>query len=335
MTAVYYHDVSLSTYLSRNAKLSSIIDSMANSHQFRLSLDWELVRRKASLVVYELVLQSPELRRLLILPRETLNPQELLPIGPHRPRRHMRKQARRPTSTAMARLYLNTKKSLFSSKSPHPALLAESLKRVADLIDQCLKDGKRPELHKGRLLQSICMEGAPGATLLQTTYGTLTNPANNNWTSSVTNAGAATFTGQAKHFCFSSAANSGTPVSQPTQNFGISSATNAGAPSAPFLKNTCGTLTNPATNIGTSAVTSAGAPTFPCWAKKSWISSELNSGTINHLSDDGCCTNSACQRSAPGKNPRSELTNVEKDDPDAKMQRTCIKLAEAGFCTVN
>ena len=82
MTAVYYHDISLSTYLSRNAKLSSIINAMANSHQFRLSLDWELVRRKASLVVYELLLESPELRRLLILPRETLNPQQLLPIGP-------------------------------------------------------------------------------------------------------------------------------------------------------------------------------------------------------------------------------------------------------------
>ncbi|XP_044948425.1 uncharacterized protein LOC123397981 [Hordeum vulgare subsp. vulgare] len=199
--AVYYHDVSLSTYLSRNAKLSSIINTIANSQQFRLSLDWQLVRRRASFVVYQLLLESPELRRLLILPRETLNPQQLLPIGPRRPRRHVRKQARRPTATAMARLYLNTKRSLFSSESPHPALLAESLKRVADLIDQCLKDGKRPEPHKGRLLQSICMEG--------------------------------------------------TPVSQPTQNFGISSATNAGAPSAPFLKNNRGTLTNPATNIGT------------------------------------------------------------------------------------
>ncbi|XP_044401201.1 uncharacterized protein [Triticum aestivum] len=110
MTAVYYHDISLSTYLSRNAKLSSIINAMANSHQFRLSLDWELVRRKASLVVYELLLESPELRRLLILPRETLNPQQLLPIGSRRSRRHVRKQARRPTSTAMARLYLNTKR---------------------------------------------------------------------------------------------------------------------------------------------------------------------------------------------------------------------------------
>ncbi|KAM3274768.1 hypothetical protein ACQJBY_043649 [Aegilops geniculata] len=110
MTAVYYHDVSLSTYLSRNAKLCSIINTMANSHQFRLSLDWELVRRKASLIVYELLLQSPELRRLLILPRETLNPQQLFPIGPRRPRRPLRKQARRPTSTAMARLYLNTKR---------------------------------------------------------------------------------------------------------------------------------------------------------------------------------------------------------------------------------
>lgn len=141
MTAVYYHDVSLSTYLSRNAKLSSIINTMANSRQFRLSLDLERVRRKASLVVYELVLESPELRRLLILPRETVNPQQLLPIGPRRPRRHVRKQARRPTSTAMARLYLNTKRSLFSSRSPHP--------------DQCLKGGKRRE----RILQSICKEG--------------------------------------------------------------------------------------------------------------------------------------------------------------------------------
>ncbi|KAI4962853.1 hypothetical protein ZWY2020_025240 [Hordeum vulgare] len=109
--AVYYHDVSLSTYLSRNAKLSSIINTMANSQQFRLSLDWQLVRRRASFVVYQLLLESPELRRLLILPRETLNPQQLLPIGPRQPKTPREETSPRPTATAMARLYLNTKRS--------------------------------------------------------------------------------------------------------------------------------------------------------------------------------------------------------------------------------
>ncbi|KAI5005780.1 hypothetical protein ZWY2020_033023 [Hordeum vulgare] len=172
MTAVvYYHDVSLSTYLSRNAKLSSIITTMASSQQFLLSLDWELVRRKASFVVYQLLLESPELRRLLILPRETLNPQQLLPIGPLRPRRHVRKQARRPIATAMARLYLDTKRSLFSSKSPHldtnPSLYnIKGVRSYRLMVDQ-MKNRNLKQYHQvGVFGAENCTDGASASPLL-------------------------------------------------------------------------------------------------------------------------------------------------------------------------
>ncbi|EMS65733.1 hypothetical protein TRIUR3_22614 [Triticum urartu] len=52
----------------------------------------------------------------------------------------------------------------------------------------CLKAGKIPELHQEQPLQSNANEGATGSPLLQTMFGTVTNPSKNTRISSVTNA---------------------------------------------------------------------------------------------------------------------------------------------------
>ncbi|KAM3370054.1 hypothetical protein ACQJBY_017742 [Aegilops geniculata] len=198
----------LRTLASTNAKLSSILRYTLHSPQFRVSLDWMLVRKKASLIVDDWALETPELRRKLQLPGGPGLPQDLLPIGPLFPRRHRREQSRQAKAYTIAKSYLNRKRRL-PPPSPHPEGLPEdALSRVADLIVGCLRAGKLPELHQGCPLQSNAKEGASGTPLLQTMSGTVTNPAKNTGTSTVTNAGAA--------------------VSQPIKIPWITSATNAG-----------------------------------------------------------------------------------------------------------
>ncbi|KAF7018302.1 hypothetical protein CFC21_031601 [Triticum aestivum] len=179
----------LRTLASTNAKLSSILRYTLHSPQFRASLDWMLVRKKASLIVDHWALETPELRRKLQLPGGPGLPQNLLPIGPLCPRRHWREQSRRAKASTIAKSYLNRKRSL-PPPSPYPEGLPEdALSRVADLIEGCLRAGKLPELHQGRPLQSNAKEGASGSPLLQTMFSTVTNPSKNPGISSVTNAG--------------------------------------------------------------------------------------------------------------------------------------------------
>uniref|UniRef100_N1R5J9 Uncharacterized protein n=1 Tax=Aegilops tauschii TaxID=37682 RepID=N1R5J9_AEGTA len=149
----------LRTLASTNAKLSSILRYTLHSPQFRASLDWMLVRKKASLIVDHWALETPELRRKLQLPGGPGLPQNLLPIGPLCPRRHWREQSRRAKASTIAKSYLNRKRSL-PPPSPYPEGLPEdALSRVADLIEGCLRAGKLPELHQGRPLQSNAKEG--------------------------------------------------------------------------------------------------------------------------------------------------------------------------------
>ncbi|KAM3389581.1 hypothetical protein ACQJBY_011619 [Aegilops geniculata] len=179
----------LRTLASANAKLSSILRYTLHSPQFRSSLDWMLVRKKASLIVDDWALETPELRRKLQLPGDPGLPQDLLPIGPLCPRRHWRGQSRRAKASTIAKSYLNRKRSL-PPPSPHPEGLPEdALSRVADLIEGCLRAGKLPELHQGCPLQSNAKEGASGSPLLQTMFSTVTNPSKNPGISSVTNTG--------------------------------------------------------------------------------------------------------------------------------------------------
>ncbi|XP_044967768.1 uncharacterized protein LOC123427719 isoform X2 [Hordeum vulgare subsp. vulgare] len=212
-TAVYKHDVGiLTTMCAGNTKLSSILHKIHHSPQFRASLDWKMVREKASLVADDLVNHSPELRRRSLLPNGPRSPHDLLPIGPRRPRRQRRETSWRPTTSAIVKSYLNRKRSLPSS-SPVFGLNSEGRNRVVDLIEDCIKDGRLPELHQGHLLQSSAMEG----------------PAKNIETSSVINAGNPTCTGLPNYLCwYPPVANSGIQVSRPAETSGFTSATNAG-----------------------------------------------------------------------------------------------------------
>uniref|UniRef100_A0A8R7TM47 Uncharacterized protein n=1 Tax=Triticum urartu TaxID=4572 RepID=A0A8R7TM47_TRIUA len=217
----------LRTLASTNAKLSSILRYTLHSPQFRASLDWMLVRKKASLIVDDWALETPELRRKLQLPGGPGLPQNLLPIGPLCPRRHWRERSRRAKASTIAKSYLNRKRSLLSS-SPPPGLLDDALNWMADLIEGCLKAGKIPELHQEQPLQSNANEGATGSPLLQTMFGTVTNPSKNTRISSVTNAGALSCTGRPKCSWCSSVAFSGGAVSQPFRTPWITSTSNAG-----------------------------------------------------------------------------------------------------------
>ncbi|EMS59895.1 hypothetical protein TRIUR3_34273 [Triticum urartu] len=191
----------------------------------RASLNWILVREKASFIADDLALESPELRRKLLLPGGPGLPQDLFPISPLRPRRHWTQQFPRPKPEAIAKCYLKRRRSL-PSASPLYGLPDNAVSRVSDLIEGCLKAGKLPELHRGNPLQSNAKEGASGTSLLQTMFGTVTSSSENTGTSSVTNAGAPTSIGQPCPWC-SSVANSGAAVSQPIKIPWITSATNA------------------------------------------------------------------------------------------------------------
>ncbi|KAM3389580.1 hypothetical protein ACQJBY_011618 [Aegilops geniculata] len=123
----------LTNLCGRNVKLNSILQYTLHSPQFTASLDWILVREKASLIADDWALETPELRRKLQLPGGPGLPQDLLPIGPLRPRRHRRQQFLRPKPVAIAKCYLNRRRSLPSS-SPLYGLPDNAISRVADLI---------------------------------------------------------------------------------------------------------------------------------------------------------------------------------------------------------
>ncbi|KAM3370057.1 hypothetical protein ACQJBY_017744 [Aegilops geniculata] len=158
---VHRHLELLTSMSSCNAKLNSILQYTLHSPQFRhvrpASLDWILVKEKASWIADDLALETPELRRKLQLPGGPGRPQDLLPICPLRPRRHRRGQLRRPKPEAIAKGYLNRKRSMHSA-NPLYGLPEDALSRVADLIEGCLKAGKLPVLHQGNPLQSNAKE---------------------------------------------------------------------------------------------------------------------------------------------------------------------------------
>ncbi|XP_044335666.1 uncharacterized protein [Triticum aestivum] len=123
----------LTNLCCRNVKLNSILQYTLHSPQFTASLDWKLVREKASLIADDWALETPELRRMLQLPGGRGLAQDLLPIGPLRPRRHRRQQFLRPKPVAIAKGYLNRRRSLPSS-SPLYGLPDNAISRVADPI---------------------------------------------------------------------------------------------------------------------------------------------------------------------------------------------------------
>ncbi|KAK8447915.1 hypothetical protein SEVIR_8G175250v4 [Setaria viridis] len=73
-------------------------------HQVRDSIDWELVRRKASKIVQELAYQTPELKDFIYIPLSLMKPHNVLPIGfGIRRSSHSKKQIRRPRAYALVR----------------------------------------------------------------------------------------------------------------------------------------------------------------------------------------------------------------------------------------
>ncbi|XP_073363488.1 uncharacterized protein [Aegilops tauschii subsp. strangulata] len=291
-------DLHFLTNLScRNVKLNSILQYTLHSPQFTASLDWKLVREKASLIADDWALETPELRRKLQLPGGRGLAQDLLPIGPLRPRRHRRQQFLRPKPVAIAKGYLNRRRSLPSS-SPLYGLPDNAISRVADLIDALLITVLRvvrcifkcpPDATSNELVAA-----ASGTPLLQAISGTVTNPAKNTGTSSVTNEGAPTCTDQASCPSCSSVLKSG----EVWQSYSIleslgsnlaqmlcpSDATSnelvAAASGTPLLQAISGTLTNPAENTGTSSVTNEGAPTCTDQPSCSSCSSVAKSGEV-------------------------------------------------------
>ncbi|KAK1686619.1 hypothetical protein QYE76_047467 [Lolium multiflorum] len=162
-----YNVAFLAPIFRRSAKLISIVNTMLNSPLYRASLDWELVKQGASSFAQDLALESPEIGEVLLRLPASGGPHDvLLPVFRRR-RPYVRKQARRPTSSAIAKLYLglnnknsNKKKSLPSSAGPIPGLdTDQALNRAADLLEKCLKAARRPELHRGHPLQSTGVQG--------------------------------------------------------------------------------------------------------------------------------------------------------------------------------
>ncbi|CAM0901714.1 unnamed protein product [Alopecurus aequalis] len=211
-SSAHIHGMALSTVICRCAKLCSVVKPMLDSPQQCVALDWKRTRIRAAMSAYRLAGEDPDLNRLMQLPGDgRMLPQHVLSIINPRRRRHAKRlPAFRAPAPAIARLYLNKRRSLHSS-SPHtPALfLDESLDRVAGLVDECIKYGMpRKQLQSVVRVPAFLMplETAPAAPILQT----------NSRATSVPNAGAPvssqlmsqTFTNQDKHSGISSAQSS-------------------------------------------------------------------------------------------------------------------------------
>lgn len=195
-------------------------------------MDWKLVRCKAAVIVDELAYKVPELKHLVLMPAGRLIPQYVLPLGfglaSFRPRRRVKKQQWRSAS-ALAKHYREYKLRMPSSSHQelHHGLSSKARSRLADLLDESLKAGRRPELRQRHPLQVTAMESPP---FNQATFGILTRPATTSGISSAMNAGTAALqTSSAKTSGIASVTNAGPAALQtsPVKAPGIVSVTNA------------------------------------------------------------------------------------------------------------
>ncbi|XP_051219998.1 uncharacterized protein [Lolium perenne] len=182
-STAHQHGMALSTVICRCARLRSIVKAMVDSPQQCVSLDWKSTRIRAASIAYFLAREDADLYRLMQLPDHG----QMLPLLPFRPRRHVKRPpGRRPRGRgpAIARLYLSKRASLRASTPHTPAFMDESLDRVAGLVEECLKAGKRHKLHQGASLPSVGrvpnfltpLQIAPGAPVSQTNSGTTSMP---------------------------------------------------------------------------------------------------------------------------------------------------------------
>ncbi|KQJ84580.1 uncharacterized protein LOC100833242 isoform X2 [Brachypodium distachyon] len=193
-TERYKHYASHASTVCHGAvRIHSIVLSILHSEELRASLDWKLVRCKAAVIVDELAYKVPELKHLVLMPAGRLIPQYVLPLGfglaSFRPRRRVKKQQWRSAS-ALAKHYREYKLRMPSSSHQelHHGLSSKARSRLADLLDESLKAGRRAELRQRHPLQVTAMESPP---FNQATFGILTRPATTSGISSAMNAGTA------------------------------------------------------------------------------------------------------------------------------------------------
>ncbi|CAM0870629.1 unnamed protein product [Alopecurus aequalis] len=252
-------------------RMRSIVLSLLNSPQVRASLDWERVRQKASQIVHDLVFKAPELRDLALLPRGSMMPHDVLPIGFRSRQRHYVKEQDLPRAKSLARVFLRTRKRLPSSTRSHELntrLTDKARKWVVDFFFFESPHTFDESLQAGRLeLQSSGKKAAPVAAVSQTVN--LTSQAENSGISAMINAGVPGAT--VSH----TMSNAWTDL---TRNYmsGTSSLSNSGALVAPVSQIMSGTLTIPSTISGAPVAAVSQTVNLTSHAENSGISAAIN-----------------------------------------------------------
>ncbi|CAO2142162.1 unnamed protein product, partial [Urochloa humidicola] len=269
-------------------RLRAIVFSIFYARQqYRASIDWQCVRNKAAEIVDDLAYRTPELKDRVFIPLRLMDLHQVLPIGfgfyrrsharnEFRRRLHSRSRTRQRRSYALAKVYLKEQRSLPAISDPSQEScdelsVSKALDSVADLVDECLKAGKRPGFHN---VCPILGSGTEGA-ILQTIFSSLTCPAINPGMHSV-------------------AATAGSKLAS-------HGALSLGTVCAPVPQTMSGSLTSCYTNSGVGLMENAGAPV-------AHVSRTVN---LNHAESSGDIAAPVSQSQTtlgsmahPGINPR-------------------------------
>ncbi|CAM0902829.1 unnamed protein product [Alopecurus aequalis] len=118
-------------------RLRSISFSILAVDEVRTNMDWQIVRNKASLVVYRLAHSTPELRGCIELPATSIKPHHVLPVasGLWSRRRYVKKKQTGRTKAII--------RALKSQRPTVPKIgsLEEAQELLADLLDETVRDG--------------------------------------------------------------------------------------------------------------------------------------------------------------------------------------------------
>ncbi|OEL35385.1 hypothetical protein BAE44_0003596 [Dichanthelium oligosanthes] len=173
---------------------SIVLSILYARQQVRASIDWERVRYKAAEIVHDLAYRTPEFKDLIYMPGSQVKPHNVLPVGfGFRRRCHPKKPSARPRASALAKVYLGQRRSLPAISGPSQESCDElpvsnkAMDWVADIVDECLKAGMRPEFHQtafcsltsgcgnsgiGSMANAACTD-AIAALVSQTMFGSL------------------------------------------------------------------------------------------------------------------------------------------------------------------
>ncbi|XP_066335742.1 uncharacterized protein [Miscanthus floridulus] len=306
-------------------RLRSII---LNVQQARASIDWERVKEMAADILEELAFATPELKDLTLMPGGSMRPHNVLPIGFgfRRRCRPKKQRTRQPKSPAgVAKSYLVRWRRLPASSDPsqetydQKLTLIKALHRMADILDECLKAGKKLQVHP---LQTTETEGTTAAPVLQTISSSLTCPAIYTGIPSVAN----TVTNAGK--LASHVPPTGAPLLQPVfsnltsgcGNSGTGLMANAGAITAPLSQTMFGSLAGPVINPVVASVENAGALVAPV-SRNVFVTPGMPLANAE----------SGHQGLNVRKNPREETTSSDEQDLHLKRQRTTGAFSHAGL----